>query len=60
MKKIVRNIIITIYYIIIAFGFFGLIDKNILPKNIFVYIVGFLIAVLGLYVIDKILKTVEK
>ncbi len=60
MKKIIKNIIITIYSLSIALGFFGLIDRNVLPKNILIYIVVFLVGVVGFCIIDKVLRIDEK
>lgn len=40
--------------------YLGLIDMNVLTKNIFVYILACLIVVLGFNIIDKLIKIDEK
>ncbi len=55
-RKSIKGIIFLIYFIFSTIGLQMIIYENILRKNISSYILLFLIFVLGLFIIDWVMK----
>lgn len=55
-RKSIKGIIFLIYFIFSTIGLQMIIYENILQKNISSYILLFLIFVLGLFIIDWVMK----
>lgn len=55
-RRIIKGIIFLIYFIFSTIGLQMIIYENILRKNISSYILLFLIFVLGLFIIDWVMK----
>lgn len=59
-RKSIKGIIFLIYFIFSTIGLQMIIYENILRKNISSYILLFLIFVLGLFIIDLVIKNFLK
>lgn len=59
-RKSIKGIIFLIYFIFSTIGLQMIIYENILRKNISSYILLFLIFVLGLFIIDWVMKKILK
>ncbi|PWX07750.1 hypothetical protein CYK67_13670 [Clostridium perfringens] len=59
-RKSIKGIIFLIYFIFSTIGLQMIIYENILRKNISSYILLFLIFVLGLFIIDWVIKNFLK
>ncbi|BDU84059.1 hypothetical protein [Clostridium perfringens] len=59
-RRSIKGIIFLIYFIFSTIGLQMIIYENILRKNISSYILLFLIFVLGLFIIDWVMKKILK
>lgn len=59
-RRSIKGIIFLIYFIFSTIGLQIIIYENILRKNISSYILLFLIFVLGLFIIDWVMKKILK
>lgn len=59
-RRSIKGIIFLIYFIFSTIGLQMIIYENILRKNISSYILLFLIFVLGLFIIDWVMKKFKK